>query len=163
MSTIGGGDLRVALVTEMRNVPVIEPGDGFSFQLTGQKIHDPTASPVLFFDVLDAQRQRIGIASIVAGPDAPALALTGHVCAMLSRETATPELLSRVGDSLIRAAFGMGLTVVRIAVPATDALSVDACRLLQPAAESLVTTENGAQHAIFLYYPVDYKQNGTAA
>ncbi len=153
MSTVNGNALRLSLATEIIPVPTLEESSDFRIKQTGQKTHAPSGAPVLFFDVLDTESQRIGIASIVAGPDDPSLIYTGHVCATLSRERSEPDLLSRIGKALIQCAFEIGLTVVRIVVPTDDSVSVDSCRLLLPASASTIVDTQGMAHATFLFYP----------
>lgn len=143
--------LRTPKPEEEIGLPASMVGEGFQIAARSQKTYVATGAPVVFFDVLSEDGQRIGMAHAILESRADAVAGIGHVCVTLSEEHASVELLTQIADVLVDYAFEAGLPEVMIVVPQSHADSVEACCRLDPVSSGPARLGHGVDGQVYMY------------
>jgi len=143
--------LRDPALEEKIDLPPRMVGEGFQIAARSQKTYIATGAPVVFFDVLSDDGDRIGIANAILEPRADAVAGVGHVCVTLSEEHASAELLTQIADVLVDYAFDSGLPEVMIVVPGSHSDSVEACCRLDPVSSAATRIGQGVEAQAYMY------------
>lgn len=133
------------------DLPARMVGEGFQIAARSQKTYVATGAPVVFFDVLSDNGERIGIANAILEPRSEAVAGIGHVCVTLSEAHASVELLTQVADVLVDYALDSGLREVMIVVPQSHADSVEACCRLDPVSSGATHLGHGVEGQVYMY------------
>ena len=126
-------------------------GEGFQIAARSQKTYAATGAPVVFFDVLSEDDERIGIANAILEPRSDAVAGIGHVCVTLSEAHASAELLTQVADVLVDYTLQSGVPEVMIVVPQSHADSVEACCRLDPVSSGATHLGHGVEGQVYTY------------
>jgi hypothetical protein len=150
MTRAAGYELRDLISNEIIALPPTIPGEGFTLVPHAQKIYTPSGAPVILFNVVSDSHGRIGIANLILESDATKVRHVGHIGVSFAQEHLDVELLTRVGRALLSQAFTSGISTARIVVSASDHISVQACRNLQPTSLPESTGESG-QLAFFYH------------
>lgn len=143
--------LRAPAPEEEIGLPARMVGEGFQIAARSQKTFVATGAPVVFFDVLSDDGERIGMANAILEPHAAAVAGIGHVCVTLSEAHASAELLTQVADVLVDYAFDSGVPEVMIVVPQSHADSVEACCRLDPVSSAATHLGHGVEGQAYMY------------
>jgi len=143
--------LRAPAPQEEIGLPARMVGEGFQIAARSQKTFVATGAPVVFFDVLSDDGERIGMANAILEPHAAAVAGIGHVCVTLSEAHASAELLTQVADVLVDYAFDSGVPEVMIVVPQSHADSVEACCRLDPVSSAATHLGHGVEGQAYMY------------
>ncbi|MBT2336420.1 hypothetical protein J7E49_21220 [Variovorax paradoxus] len=143
--------LRTPAPEEQIDLPARMVGEGFQIAARSQKTYVATGAPVVFFDIVSDDGNRIGIANAILEPRADAVAGIGHVCVTLSEEHASVELLTQIADVLVDYALESGLSEVMIVVPGSHSDAVEACCRLDPVSSAATRIGHGVEGQAYLY------------
>ena len=151
MSRIGGNLLRDATPQEYRPLLADKVGNGFTLRNIDIKRMRSTNAAVHFFDVIDPQGNRLGVASLVLEPSVDVVRDFGHVCVTLAEGKSNPQLLADVGQLVFNTAYEHGLEEIRVVVPDDHAASVGACDALNPCATAERLSRDGESFLAYKY------------
>ncbi|MFM0172556.1 hypothetical protein [Paraburkholderia sediminicola] len=151
MTAPKGNELRDLLPEDAFSTPKLLNGQGFQLRPTRVKVYKPTGAPVYFYDVVTDDNTRVGIANLILEKDSQQVSELGHVCARLSEDQDSVELLKQVGELLISHGHECGLTEIRIVVPEQSEKSVQACASIGKICNKAYLDRNGEKFVWFGY------------
>ncbi len=151
MTIMSGNFLRNPEINEtMALLPDMEASELTVQNVSIRRMRD-SGSPVFFFDVIDRDGEKVGIASLVDEEYSDAVRDYGHVCVTLSEVLSHELLLAEIAREIFKVARGKGLARLRLVVPPSHGQSINACLLLQPEGEA-ETLEVGGKNFLAFHY-----------
>ena len=157
MTAPKGNELRDLLPEDAISTPKLLNGQGFQLRPSRVKVYKPTGAPAYFYDVVTDSNTRVGIANLILEKDSQQVSEIGHVCARLSEDQDSMELLKQVAELLISHGHECGLTEIRVVVPEQSEKSVKVCESISKICNKAYLDRNGERFVWF-----EYSANGTS-
>ena len=151
MTAPKGNELRDLLADDVISSPKVLNGRGFQLRPSRVKVYKPTGAPAYFYDVVTDDDTRVGIANLILEKDSQQVSDIGHVCARLSEEQHSTELLKQVAELLISHGHECGLTEIRVVVPEQSEDSVKVCESIGKICDKAYLDRDGEKFVWFEY------------